>query len=120
MNSVGPGVGPNCCSSVESGALARLVTVWRRHWPIAALVIVAAYLLFANLGRNYLWEDEGDTAVLARNILRHGLPVAWDGVTFTDPDYGQREAFGFVMVSHPWLQYYAAAASFAVFGETPW
>ena len=24
------------------------------------------------------------------------------------------------MISRPWLQYYVAAASFAVFGESPW
>jgi hypothetical protein len=91
-----------------------------RHWPIVLLAAVAGVLLFTGLGNDHLWEDEGDTAVLARNILREGLPVAWDGVTFVAPDYGQRLKFGFVMVSHPWLQYYAAAASFAMFGDTPW
>lgn len=89
-----------------------------RHWPIALIAVVAAVLLLTNLGGEALWEDEGDTAVLARSILRHGIPVAWDGVTFLDPDYGQRLGFGLVMVSHPWLQYYAAAASFAVLGES--
>lgn len=91
-----------------------------RHWPLALLVAVATVLVLANLGADHLWEDEGDTAVLAANILRHRLPVAWDGVTFVAPDYGQRLTRSFVMVSHPWLQYYAAAASFALFGETPW
>jgi 4-amino-4-deoxy-L-arabinose transferase-like glycosyltransferase/tetratricopeptide (TPR) repeat protein len=92
----------------------------RLHWPVAVLAGVAAFLLLTNLGRDYLWEDEGDTAVLARNILREGLPVAWDGTTFTAPDFGQRLKFGFVMVSHPWLQYYVVAASFRLLGESPW
>jgi 4-amino-4-deoxy-L-arabinose transferase-like glycosyltransferase len=91
-----------------------------RHAADLAIVLIAATLLFTGLGRDYLWEDEGDTAVLAHNILREGIPVAWDGVSFMDADYGQRLKFGFVMVSHPWLQYYAAAASFALFGESPW
>lgn len=91
----------------------------RTWWPLAVILLLASVLLFAHLGRDYLWEDEGDTAVLARTIVRHGLPLAWDGVTFSDSDYGQRLKFGFVMVSHPWLQYYAAAASFALFGESP-
>jgi 4-amino-4-deoxy-L-arabinose transferase-like glycosyltransferase len=91
-----------------------------RHAPAIAIAALAASLLFTGLGRDYLWEDEGDTAVLAHNILREGIPVAWDGVSFMDADYGQRLKFGFVMVSHPWLQYYAAAASFALFGESPW
>jgi hypothetical protein len=96
------------------------MSVPRRHWPFLALAALAACLLFTGLGRDYLWEDEGDTAVLAQSILQHGVPVAWDGVTFSDPDYGQRLKFGFVMISHPWLQYYAAAASFGLFGESPW
>jgi 4-amino-4-deoxy-L-arabinose transferase-like glycosyltransferase/tetratricopeptide (TPR) repeat protein len=109
---------PVCHS--EPNTRGGLLRVIKSHWPLAPLLLVAAVLLFTNLGADYLWEDEGDTAVLARSILQHGVPTAWDGVTFTDPDYGQREAFGFVMVSHPWLQYYVAAASFALFGDSSW
>jgi 4-amino-4-deoxy-L-arabinose transferase-like glycosyltransferase len=86
--------------------------------PVAAVLAAAAVLIFINLGRDHLWADEGDTAVLAASILDHGVPTAWDGVTFSDADYGKRLTDDFVMVSHPWLQYYVAAASFAVFGET--
>jgi hypothetical protein len=78
---------------------------------------LAFALLFTNLSSGYLWEDEGDTAVLASNILRFGVPKAWDGVTFIDSDKGARLNEQLVMVSHPWLQYYLTAASFAVFGE---
>lgn len=90
----------------------------RRHWPLALLLSVATTLVLTNLGRDYLWADEGDTAVLAASILDHGVPTAWDGVTFSDADYGKRLTGDFVMVSHPWLQYYVTAASFAIFGET--
>ncbi len=92
---------------------------WREHWPIVLVLLVAAALLFTHLNRDYLWADEGDTAVLARNILKSGVPSAWDGVTFTDSDYGTRVNDDLVMVSTPWLQYYVTAASFALFGETP-
>jgi 4-amino-4-deoxy-L-arabinose transferase-like glycosyltransferase len=92
----------------------------RRHWPLVLIVALAAGLMLSRLGVNYLWEDEGDTAVLARTILQHGVPMAWDGVTFTAPDFGQRLTDDFVMISHPWLQYYAAAASFALFGASAW
>lgn len=44
--------------------------------------------------------------------------MGWDGTTFLDIDYGKRLNDHFVMIGHPWLQYYAAAASFALFGET--
>jgi tetratricopeptide (TPR) repeat protein len=89
-----------------------------RHWPCGVIIALAGALLLTNLGGDALWEDEGDTAVLARSILQTGLPKAWDGVAFLDPDYGQRLTSGLVMVSHPWLQYYVAAGSLAVFGES--
>lgn len=91
----------------------------RTHWPITVLLALGAVLLFTNLGRDHLWEDEGDTAVLAATILKTGVPRAWDGVTFTESDHGQRLNDDLVMVSHPWLQYYATAASFAIFGQNP-
>lgn len=93
--------------------------------PLAALVALAAALLFADLGGPRLWEDESDTALYARSIATHALPLAWDGTTFVDSDDGLRvvpRALGrpLVMVGTPWLPYYAAAASFAVLGESEW
>ena len=90
----------------------------RDHWPLAVILAIAMAAIFTGLGRDHLWSDEGDTAVLARNILRSGVPTAWDGVTFVDSDYGARLSDDLVMVSSPWLQYYVAAASFALFGES--
>lgn len=88
------------------------------HWPLALVAALALPLIFIGVGRECLWEDEGDTAVLASNIVKFGVPKAWDGVTFTDSDRGARVNDAMVMVSHPWLQYYAAAAAFALFGES--
>jgi 4-amino-4-deoxy-L-arabinose transferase-like glycosyltransferase len=78
----------------------------------------SAVLLFTNLGSGYLWADEGDTAVLARNVIKFGFPRAWDGTTFMDSDFGARENSDLVMVSSPWLQYYVTAASFVLFGQS--
>ena len=89
----------------------------RKHWPFAILAALALTLLVANLGSGYFWEDEGDTAVLATNILKFGVPKACDGVTFLDSDKGARLNNELVMVSHPWLQYYLTAGSFALFGQ---
>lgn len=89
----------------------------RAHWPLLIVVVVGGVLLLTNLGSGYLWADEGDTAVLARNILKSGVPSAWDGVTFMDSDFGARVNDHLVMVSSPWLQYYLTAASFLVFGQ---
>ena len=93
------------------------MTTLRRHWPFMLVAIIGAGLIFTNLGSGYLWADEGDTAVLASNILKFGVPRSWDGVTFMDSDFGARVNNDLVMVSSPWLQYYLAAASFWLFGE---
>jgi len=97
----------------------------RRSAPLLALLSAAALLVFVDLGGPLLWEDEADTALFARSILEFGVPRAWDGRTFVDSDDGFRVApkvFGqpLVMVGTPWLPYYAAAASFALFGESEW
>jgi hypothetical protein len=89
----------------------------RRHWLFAILAFVAALLIFTNLGRDYLWEDEGDTAALASNILKFGVPKAWDGYAFLDSDHGARLNRDLIMITHPWVQYYLAAGSFLVFGQ---
>ncbi len=93
------------------------IALGRHHWPIAILGIVAAIFIFTNLGVDYLWEDEGDTAALAVNILKFGVPKAWDGSAFLDSDHGARLNQDLVMVTHPWVQYYLAAGSFIVFGQ---
>jgi 4-amino-4-deoxy-L-arabinose transferase-like glycosyltransferase len=94
-----------------------MFTVIRRHWPFACLAALALALVLTNLGSDYLWADEGDTAVLAVSIVRNGVPKAWDGVTFTDSDKGARVNRDLVMISHPWVQYYVTAASFLLLGE---
>lgn len=93
----------------------------RATW--VALLLLALYPLFRDLGGPLLWEDEGDTAVFARRIVATGFPTAWDGRTFLDSDYGLRvapRALGqdFLMVGTPWLPFYATAGSFALFGES--
>jgi Dolichyl-phosphate-mannose-protein mannosyltransferase len=93
---------------------------FRFHWPILVVAILAAVFIFTNLGSDYLWEDEGDTAAFAVNILKFGVPRAWDGVTFIDSDGGAPLNKDLVLISHPWLHYYLTAASFAVFGQSNW
>jgi 4-amino-4-deoxy-L-arabinose transferase-like glycosyltransferase len=104
---------PRSVSSVPSAGFGSL----RCHWPFALVAIIGAVLIFTNLGADYLWEDEGDTAALAVNILKFGVPKAWDGAAFLDSDHGARLNRDLVMVTHPWIQYYLTAASFLVFGQ---
>jgi 4-amino-4-deoxy-L-arabinose transferase-like glycosyltransferase len=95
----------------------RLYGSLRAHWPFVAVAVLGLALLLTNLGTDYLWADEGDTAVLASSILKFGVPKAWDGVTFTDSDLGARENEQLIATGSPWVQYYVAAASFLLFGQ---
>src|SRR5438270_12274153 len=94
--------------------------VWERlrpHWPFTLVAILGLALVLSNLGKDYLWADEGDTAVLAANTIKGGVPKAWDGVTFVDSDKGARLNHNLVMVTSPWLQYYVTGVSFVIFGK---
>lgn len=86
---------------------------------LALLLLAGALLLLPNLGDRALWQDEAETALLARSIATHGVPTAFDGrnlvsqeqgAEFAAPDYTWRWT--------PWLQHYLAAGSLAAFGET--
>ena len=88
---------------------------------LAGALALGALLLFANLGDRALWTDEAETALLARNVLRFGLPQAFDGVNYVSQSVvAGREDFDAhgVWVLSPWLQLYWAAASFAAFGAS--
>ena len=89
----------------------------KRHWPVVVVAVAGAILIFGGLSADYLWEDEGDTAALAVNILKFGVPKAWDGQAFLDSDHGARLNRDLVMVTHPWVQYYLTAGSFIIFGQ---
>jgi hypothetical protein len=88
---------------------------------LAGLLVVGSLLLFARLDDRVLWQDEAETALLARSIAEHGIPWAQDGDLlvssdpvahreFNAPDYAWRWT--------PWLQFYLASGSFAVLGES--
>ena len=40
------------------------------------IVCLSAVLCFCGLGRRTLWQDEGETAVLAQRVLEYGIPKA--------------------------------------------
>jgi hypothetical protein len=72
-----------------------LSRVWEKlhpHWPSVLAAVFGLARILANVGKDYLWADEGDTAVLA---------AAWDGVTFVDSDKDARLNHDLVMVTSP-------------------
>jgi len=52
----------------------------------AAIVALAAFLLFWELTEKYLWQDEAATAVLAVRMMKFGRPVGYDGVNLLTID----------------------------------
>jgi len=62
-----------------------------RTWASSAvggLLLLAALLIFPNLDDRYLGDDEAETALLARSVLRFGVPVAWDAVSLISQECG--------------------------------
>jgi len=87
-----------------------------RFWLVPLLLF--PLLAFPNLGSAYLWQDEGETAVLAQCVLLHGYPFAHDGRQVVSDQADQRDLKNGVWIWSPWLPIYTAAASFAVLGES--
>ena len=59
-----------------------------RPWLVPAILfVVACALIFPNLGDRHLWQDEAETALIAKNVMRTGLPLAWDGRAFVTQMY---------------------------------
>jgi hypothetical protein len=89
----------------------------------AALVCAAVFLLFWRLDGALLWRDEADTAVLARAMVTHHdlVPRYLEGSEFLahEPDSSDFNS-RFEPALEGWLQYYAAAAAFRIFGVSTW
>ncbi len=92
------------------------------HRVAPALIAAGAALLFWNLGRPLLWQDEAETALRAESILDTGLPrLRVRGVLATaQPSLAPNEAReGGVWIWDTWLPAYLCAASFGAFGAGP-
>jgi hypothetical protein len=85
-----------------------------------ALAAAVFFLAFCNLDGRLFWGDEGETALLAKNILKFGVPKVDDGLNHISLHGDQYDARDGVWTWSPWLPDYLAAASFAVFGPTTW
>ena len=86
------------------------------------ILLVGAIFLLANLGDRSLWTDEAETAGLAKNLLRFGVPRAFDGLNYISQwIVAGREDFNqdLIWVLSPWLQLYLTAGSFGVLGVSP-
>ena len=88
------------------------------HSGLLLVLSLAVIFLFVNLGDIALWQDEAETALLGRSILRNGIPKAWDGKNLISSLNGADFDKDFVWTWHPWAQAYLTALSFSIFGES--
>ena len=87
---------------------------------IIFILVIAAILSLKNLGNIYLWEDEAETAVIAKNVLIYGYPSPWDMKNLVTQQNGQDIAIvgnHYLWRWHPWLQYYVLAPFLKIFGR---
>jgi hypothetical protein len=87
-------------------------------WGLAAVLVLAAFLLFYNLGQRPFWQDEAETACLAKNVLATGLPYAYDGLNVVSQEEEREfdKVGGYLWRWSPWIQIYMQAAGFSVGG----
>lgn len=83
-----------------------------------ATTALAAFLCLWNLGNEDLWQDEAQTAVIARTILDSGIPLGSDGVNSFSQEAGLEFGEDLVWKWHTWLSFSLVAGSFEVFGES--
>jgi hypothetical protein len=85
--------------------------------PILLIILaVAAFLLFYRLDHRPFWQDEAETACLARTILQSGLPQAFDGKNLISQEEGREFNSDYLWRWSPWLQLYLTAAAFRLGG----
>lgn len=85
---------------------------------VGAILILACALILPNLGNIYMWQDEAQTACVARTILTHGVPVGYDGKNHFSQQFGAEYGKNYIWIWHTWLPFYILAGFFAVFGTS--
>ena len=92
--------------------------VFRFFPPIMLIMALGAFLLLFHLDHRPFWQDEAETACLAKNVLKYGVPRAYDGVNFVSQEAGNEYDLDYLWGWSPWLQIYVAAAAFRLAGAT--
>ncbi len=87
---------------------------------LALVLTIGAALLLCRLDDAYLWQDEAETALVARHLMYYGLPLSSDGTDWVQQAGERFIEFtrDYVWIYHSWLQYALVAASFAILGPS--
>jgi len=71
-----------------------------------AILIGSAILLLANLGNQYLWQDEAQTALISKTILTEGVSAGYDGKNYFSQEEGAEYGKNYIWRWHTWLPFY--------------
>jgi 4-amino-4-deoxy-L-arabinose transferase-like glycosyltransferase len=89
----------------------------RAEYLFLLLSLCAALLLFlCNLGNQYLWQDEAQTALVSKTILSRGVPYGWDGRNYFSQEFKAEYGKNYIWKWHTWLPFYIVAGCFKLFG----
>jgi hypothetical protein len=103
----------------EQALPASIEPAGRWEWGLLALLMVGAgWLFLANLGGQYLWQDEAQTALIAQTVLTDGVPRGHDGVNSFSQELGREYGSNYLYRWHPWFPFYLLAGFFGVLGTS--
>jgi len=83
---------------------------------LIVILIGSAVLLLTNLGNQYLWQDEAQTALISKTILTDGVPRGYDGKNYFSQEEGAEYGKNYIWRWHTWLPFYVLAGFYEVFG----
>lgn len=86
------------------------------HIIVPMLVLFALALYIANLGNQYLWQDEAQTALLSMTVTERMMPYGTDGRNFFSQDLGLDYGENHIWKWQTWFSLYVLAAFFKLFG----
>jgi len=89
-----------------------------RVLPLIAILALGAFLFLFHLDHRPFWQDEAETACLAKSVLKYGVPRAYDGVNIISQEQGREYDQNYLWRWSPWLQIYITAAAFKIGGLT--
>ena len=81
------------------------------------ILVLAAGLILGNLGDRLLWQDEAQTALLARSVLENGIPTGFDGRNHFSQEWGAEVDEAWRWRWHTWLPFYLLAGFFSLLSE---
>ena len=90
-----------------------------KHAEYLFLILILCALLFlflSNLGNQYLWQDEAQTALISKTIITNYVPLGYDGTNYFLQDLGAEYGRNYIWKWHQWFQFYLLAPFFKFFG----